>query len=104
MTIYGNTNKYTSVIYHLELREFNSDVCFGIRVTTCGNRDKEVSQDIVKVEIQNKEVEQCQGQDPGQGSFSNTKSWPRSKFLNTMSRPRSRTVFNIHVVAQLVFQ
>ena len=65
---------------------------------------KKVSQDIVKVKIQNKEVKQYQGQDPEKGSFSNTMSWPRSKFLKTMSRPRSRTVFNIQVVAQLVFQ
>ena len=85
VTIYGNTNKYTSVIYHLEpffdvnsmvmsivwlewlyqqickcyisfgtifQYEFNSDVCFVIRVTTYGNWDEEVSQNIVKAKIQ----------------------------------------------------
>ena len=60
---------------------------------------KFTSQDIVKVKIQNKEVGQCQGQDPGQrsfsihwqgqdpgqGSFSNTMSWPKD-------RPHSFTV------------
>ena len=114
VAIYGNTGKYASVIYHLELIfdsvvccmikvtiygntdkmsivwsewpyqqtckcyisfgtivqcEFNGDVCFVIRVTTYGNWDKEVSQDIVKVEIQSKEVRQCPGQDPGQYSI-----------------------------------